>query len=104
MHSYRSLKMKHGTRVSQTIDSPILIFDFWELSEGFAALLIFLIFGVIFYSWGLMALLLVLCLGIAPVIRSKNPKGIFLHRPYRKFGMELPGLINPKGDSARYSD
>ena len=38
MHSYESLKENHGTKVSQTIDSPIMVFDYFELSEIFAAL------------------------------------------------------------------
>ncbi len=103
MHSYETLKREHGNRVSQTIDSPITLFDFWELSEAFAALSVVLIFGVVFYSWGIMFLLLCLVLGVAPVIRSRNHRGIFFHWPYRKFGMRLPGLVNPKG-RRKFSD
>ena len=57
MHDYKSLKRLHGSRVSQTIDSPIMIFDFWELSEAFTALFVVLLFGVVFYSWGTMFLI-----------------------------------------------
>jgi hypothetical protein len=89
--------------VSQTIDAPITIFDFWELSEAFAALGVILIFGVIFYSWGLMLLLLSLVLFVGPVIRQRNHRGIFFHYPYRRWGIQLPGIMNPKG-RRKFSD
>lgn len=103
MYDYSSLKRQHGVRVSQTIDSPIMIFDYFELSEAFAALAVIMIFGVIIYSWEIMMLLLLLVLGVGPFIRRRNNKGIFLHWPYRKLGVSLPGFINP-GESRRYSD
>lgn len=103
MRKQEYLKAKHSSLVSQTIDSPIMVFDFWELSDVFIALFIILIFGVLFYSWGTMFTLLVLCLGLGPVIKKKYPKGIFFHWPYAKCGMELPGLVNPRG-TRRYSD
>lgn len=95
MFDYRPLKQNHGVRVSQTIDSPIMIFDHFELGDAFVTIGIVLIFGVIFYAWGPMMLLLVLFLGLGPVIRKRNPKGIFLHWPYRHLGISLPGIINP---------
>jgi phage baseplate assembly protein W len=49
MYSYESMRKKYGTKVSQTIDSPIMVFDYFEIVELFAALLILLIFGVVFY-------------------------------------------------------
>lgn len=103
MYNYDSLKESHGNKVSQTIDSPILVFDYFELTEVFAALLVMLVFGIIFYSWGLMLLFLVVILGIGPQVRRRNKKGIYFHWPYRKFHMTLPGLINPKGRK-KYSD
>jgi hypothetical protein len=103
MHDYLRLKREAGNRVSQTIDSPIMIFDYFELQDGFAALAIILVFGVMFYAWGMMTVLLLLVLGAAPVIRRRNNKGIFLHWPYRQFGVSLPGLVNP-GNARRYSD
>lgn len=103
MVDYSNLKRTHGTRVSQTIDAPIMIFDYLELSEAFAALAVVLIFGVILYSWPLMNSLLVVVLGIAPAIRRRCNKGIFLHWPYRAWGVSLPGLVNP-GKDQRYSD
>ena len=103
MHDYSRLKKDHGQQVSQTIDSPIMIFDYFELGDAFVALAIILIFGVALYSWGIMTLLLGLVLGFAPIVRRKNNKGIFLHWPYRKVGVSLPGLINP-GEGRRYSD
>ncbi|MGE4233055.1 MAG: hypothetical protein AB7F43_06980 [Bacteriovoracia bacterium] len=103
MHRYDGLRVRAGTRVSQTIDSPIMIMDHFELSDAFAALFIILIFGVLFYSWSLMTLLLVLVLGFGPVIKKRNHKGIFLHWPYRHLGISLPGMINPKR-RRKYSD
>ena len=103
MYSYDSLKENHGNLVSQTIDSPILVFDYFELTEVFAALLVMLVFGIIFYSWGLMLLFLILILGVGPQVRRRNKKGIYFHWPYRKLHMSLPGLINPKGRK-KYSD
>lgn len=103
MYSYDSLRENHGTKVSQTIDSPILVFDYFELSEVFASLLAMLIFGVVFYSWGLMFFFIFIILGAGPQIRRRNKKGVFFHWPYRKFNMGLPGIINPKGRK-KYSD
>jgi hypothetical protein len=103
MHDYQLLKKLHGNRVSQTIDSPITIFDFWELSDAFAALFIILIFGVLFYSWGVMFLLLLLALGVGPIVKRKNKPGVFFHWPYRHLWISLPGLINPRG-RRKYSD
>ena len=103
MHSYDQIRKKFGTRVSQTIDSPIMIFDYWELGDAFAALLVVLIFGVVFYEWAAMLLLLALVLVVGPMIRRRNEKGVFLHWPYRYLGISLPGLLNPRG-SKTYSD
>jgi len=103
MYSYDALKVNHGSRVSQTVDSPITIFDHFELSDAFVALFVIMIFGVIFYSWEIMGLLLLIQLGIVPVIRKRYPRGIFLHWPYRHFWMSLPGLVNPRGRRA-FSD
>lgn len=103
MYDYQILKKQYGNRVSQTVDSPITIFDFWELGDAFAALFIVLVFGVLFYSWGIMFVLLVVTLGIGPVIKRKNKPGIFFHWPYRVLGIQLPGLFNPKG-RRRFSD
>jgi hypothetical protein len=104
MRKQEFLKAKHSSVVSQMIDAPIMVFDFWELSDVFLALFIILIFGVLFYSWGTMLTLLVLCLGVGPIIKRKYPKGIFFHWPYFKLRMELPGLVNPKGPSRQFSD
>lgn len=95
MFDYRTLKQNHGVRVSQTIDSPIMIFDHFELGDAFVAIAIVLVFGVIFYAWGMMMFLLLVFLGLGPVIRNRHPRGIFLHWPYRHFGVSLPGLVNP---------
>jgi hypothetical protein len=104
MRKQEYLKAKHSSLVSQTIDSPIMVFDFWELADVFVALFIILIFGVLFYSWGTMFTLLVLCLGAGPVIKRKYPKGIFFHWPYANFWMELPGIMNPRGKIRKFSD
>jgi len=103
MHDYSSLKANHGNRVNQTIDTPIMIADFWELSDAFIALFVILIFGVMFYSWGTMFVLLFLVLFVGPVIKKNNNRGIFLHFPYRAIRMSLPGLMNP-GGRRKYSD
>ena len=103
MHSYASMREKYGNPVSQTIDSPIMIFDYWELSDAFSAIAVILVFGVFFYEWTMMIALLLVVLGIGPGIRRRNEKAIFLHWPYRKFGVSLPGLLNPKGRRT-YSD
>lgn len=103
MHNYESMKRMHGNPVSQTIDSPILIFDHFELQDAFSALAIILLFGVLFYEWGLMMLLLLFVLGAGPVIRKRHPRGIFFHWPYRILGVSLPGLVNPKRRQ-RFSD
>ncbi len=80
-----------------------MIFDHFELSDAFVALFIVLVFGVLFYSWFSMFSLLVIFLGIGPVIKKNHPKGIFLHWPYQKLAISLPGLINPKGER-KFSD
>lgn len=103
MRKQEFLKARHSSVVSQTIDSPIMVFDFWELSDVFLALFIILIFGVLFYSWGTMFTLLALCLGFGPVIKRKYPKGIFFHWPHTNLRMELPGILNPKG-TRKFSD
>ena len=103
MYSYESMREKHGSRVSQTIDSHIMVFNYFELTEVFAALMVILVFGVIFYSWGIMVMGLVFILGLGPLVRRRNKKGIFFHWPYRYCKMSLPGIINPKG-SKKYSD
>lgn len=103
MHDYAALRRERGTMVSQTIDTPILIFDYFELGDAFAALAVILVFGVIFYSWGTMCALLFVVLGILPPVRRKNEKGILLHWPYRWLGVSLPGLVNSRGRRV-YSD
>ena len=103
MNDYSPVKERYGKKVSQSIDSPITVFDFWELSDVFVALFIILIFGVIFYSWWTMFILLSLFMGVGPVIKRRNHKGIFLHWPYSRLNMSLPALINPKGKQ-QYSD
>jgi hypothetical protein len=103
MFDYQTLKRMHGTRVSQTVDTPIMIFDFWELSDAFVALMIVLVFGVLFYSWGLMMFFLIFALGVGPVIKRRNKPGIFFHWPYRKLWIDLPGILNPRG-RRKFSD
>lgn len=103
MHSYSRIRERHGGRVSQTIDSPITIFDYWQLADAFTAIGVILVFGVLLYEWGLMMLLLGLVLLVGPAIRIRNEKGFFVHWPYRRLGISLPGLVNPKGERT-YSD
>ncbi len=103
MYNYEKLRKNHGNPVSQTIDTPILIFDHFELGDAFLALGVVMVFGVFFYMWDVMAIGLILVLGFAPKIRQKNNKGIFFHWPYRHLGINLPGLMNPK-IRRKYSD
>ena len=96
MHDYTEMRRSHGYLVNQTLDSPILVFEFWELSEVFVALGLILIFGVVFYQWLLLCLLLVVTLVGLPYLRRNFNRGMEFHYPYRKFGVSLPGLVNPK--------
>ena len=54
MHDYADLRRTLGRPVSQTLDAPIMLFDFWELSEIFVALFLILVLGVLFYEWFLL--------------------------------------------------
>ncbi len=103
MQDYSALKHSLGRPVSQTVDSPILIFDFFELQDAFLTLFIILVFGVVLYAWEAMLVgLLIVIVGI-PIVRRRNEKGVFLHKPYKALGMKLPGLFNP-GKKKKYSD
>ena len=97
MYSYEKMREDYGQRVSQTVDSPIMVMDYFELSDVFLAVGIVMFFGVILYSWFLMFFLLAISLGVLPIIKKRNPKGILLHWPYKKFTMSLPGMLNPGG-------
>jgi hypothetical protein len=77
MYSYEEIKRQHGRKVSQTIDSPITVFQFWELTDVFIGLFIILIFGVIFYSWWTMFILLGLFLGAGPYIKREKQQRYF---------------------------
>ncbi len=103
MHNYDSLRQKHSTKVCQTIDSPIMVFDYFELGEVFAALSAMMLFGIVLYSWKMLFLSSFLILGVGPVVRRSNNKGVFVHWPYRHLRMSLPGLINPHSNK-KYSD
>lgn len=96
MYSYEILKKEYGNPVSQTIDGPILFLDKLDLWDVGLALMIITVFGVILYSWWIMLLLLVLSLGIMPEIKRNNNRGVFFHWFYKKMGVTLPGLFNPK--------
>ena len=63
-----------GVKASRTIDSPILVFDYFELFK---------------------------VLGIAPQVRRRHPKGVLLHWPCRKFHIFLPRPINIKQHGPR---
>ena len=96
MYSYEKVKKEHGNSVSQTIDGPIMFFDHFDLWDMGLGLSIILIFGVIMYSWWTMIVLLLVTLGIVPVIKKNNHRGVFLHWFYKKLGLTLPGFLNPK--------
>ncbi len=89
--------------MSQTIDSPIMIVDVWELSEAFAAIFVVLMFGVVAYEWGAMCLGLLVILVAVPMVKKRNNRGIFLHWPYRRLRVSLPGILNPRG-RRKFSD
>ena len=95
MHDYSELRRTFGRQVSQTLDSPITLFDVWELSEIFVALFLILVLGVLFYEWFLLCLSLVVTLVGLPYVRRNYNKGMAFHYPYRRFKMHLPGLVNP---------
>ena len=103
MYHYDSMKIKHSKKVCQTINSPIMVFDYFELSDVALATICILFFGIVLYSFPLSVLSLVVTLGIIPIVKRRYPKGILFHIPYKKFGMSLPGLINPGNDPV-YSD
>lgn len=103
MHDYSEMRKKLGYSVNQTLDSPIMLFEAWELLEVFVALGLVLIFGVIFYQWLLLCALLTVTLVGLPYVRRNFNKGMTFHYPYRRFGMTLPGLINP-GERVQVSD
>ncbi len=97
MLDYEQLRRSHGHPVSQTLDAPIMVFDLWELTDIFVALAMILIFGVLFYEWALLVILLSATLIGLPYVRKNYPKGMVFHFPYKRFGMSLPGLFNPHG-------
>ena len=103
MHNYESMKINHAKKVSQTVDTPIMVFDYFELGEIMTALVCLMFFGIVIYSWTLMFASLALVLGVGPIVRKRNHKGIFFHWPYRHLRMGLPGMINPVS-SKKYSD
>lgn len=96
MFDYGEIRRTRGYLVNQTLDAPILVLDFWELSEIFVALGMILVFGVLFYEWILLCVLLIVTLVGLPYVRRNFNRGMEFHYPYRKFGMSLPGLVNPK--------
>ena len=103
MHDYSELRRTLGRPVSQTLDSPITLFDVWELSEIFVALFLILVLGVLFYEWFLLCLSLAVTLIGLPYVRRNFNKGMAFHYPYRRLKMHLPGLVNP-GMRRRVSD
>ena len=103
MHDYSEMRRKLGYSVNQTLDAPIMLFETWELSEVFVALGLILVFGVLFYEWTLLCVLLGVTLVDLPYLRKNFNKGIAFHYLYRRFGMRLPGLTNP-GGRIRVSD
>ena len=103
MFQYDSMKMKYSKKVCQTINSPIMVFDYFELSDVILATICLLFFGIVLYSFWLAVLSLFVTLVLVPWVKRKYPKGILFHHPYKHLGMSLPGLINP-GNESIYSD
>ena len=98
MVEYTEMKRKLGRAVNQTLDSPVMVFEFWELSEVFVALGLILIFGVVFYQWALLCFLLAVALIGLPYVRRNFNRGMIFYWPYSRLGMQLPGLANPGRD------
>jgi hypothetical protein len=103
MHDYTDMRRRLGRAVNQTLDSPIMLFEFWELSEIFVALFMILVLGILFYEWALLCIFLIITLVGLPYVRRNFNKGMAFHFPYSRLGMRLPGLVNPRG-SRRMSD
>ena len=103
IHSYESVKEKHGKAICQTIDQRIIILDFWDLWDLGGMLLTLLFVGVILYSWWIMILMILVQGMLIPSIKKRNNRGVFLHCFYRKFKVELLGMMNPKG-RRKFSD
>ena len=78
MHDYSELKRTRGYRVNQTLDAPILVFEYWELTEIFVGLGLILVLGVLFYEWALLCALLILTLNAILLLQT--------------FGVDIPGL------------
>lgn len=95
MRDYTEMKRRLGRAVNQTLDSPVMVLEFWELSEVFVALGLILILGAVFYQWLLLCVLLVLALAGLPYIRRNFNRGMIFHWPYSRAGIRLPGLANP---------
>ena len=95
MRDYTEMKRKLGRPVNQTLDSPVMVLEFWELSEVFVALALILIFGAMFYQWALLCALLMVALVGLPYVRRNFNRGMVFHWPYSRLGMALPGLQNP---------
>ena len=103
MYCYQEMKLKHSKRVCKTLNDPIMFLDKWDLMDLFLCLLIILVFGVLFYHWTLMFILLFIAMTYIPYVKKKNNKGVFIHFAYRHLKVNLLGFINPKGRK-KYSD
>lgn len=95
MVDYTEIKRRLGRPVNQTLDAPVMVLEFWELSEIFVALGLILVFGALFYQWALLCFLLVVTLVGLPYVRRNFNPGMAFHYPYSRFAMQLPGLMNP---------
>lgn len=100
---YQEIRADHAKVIAQTLDTPVMILDYWELTDVYAALVILFICGLILAQWTLTLVLFVLVMGLIPSVRRKNEKGFFFHWPYKNLGVPLRGLPNPL-KKTRYSD
>lgn len=98
MVDYTEMKRRLGRPVNQTLDAPVMVLEFWQLSEVFVALGLILVFGALFYQWALLCVLLAVALGGLPYVRRNFNRGMVFHWPYSRAGMQLPGLANPGAD------
>lgn len=100
---YYQLRVAHGRAIAQTLDSPVLVMDYWELTDVYATLIVVIVGGLIMAQWLLTLIMLVTVLGVVPSVRKNNEKGFLYHWPYKQLGIELRGITNPQRRSA-YSD
>lgn len=104
MHDYRPYKEKYSkVVVGKTFDDPIHIAWIWNLNDFFYITVDLFIFGVLANNFFLMLMSLFWHLVLNPWIRSKYPRGNWLHQFYYHSGQTFKGIYNP-GKRRVFSD